>query len=459
MDPEPLSHRYQIVRPIGTGDTTRVLEAWDRLANCPVAIKIPIGQFANDKAFLLRLEREVAALAGFTHPNIAAVHTVERGAGFVVAELVDGASLGDMLAGRGPLPPLGAARITAQVCAALAAAHARGIVHGHLTPTNVLLTVDGRVKLTDFRVAHAARPLASTADPAADLRALARLLAAMLTGGQPADGEPVRLGPEVPPGLAVIVARADDPEHSYRSAAEVGQDLDRFLASVGPAAAPADQHDTPLAHDAPDALATAIPFRSTDLVSSPTGSRQLRAARGVAPSRRRRGLAVAAGLVGASLLVCGAVAGVTLRDREPGGAVASQATAAPSPTLIPATTTSRPRPATSMSTATSRAPTTTAQPAIAPPATAATVTSRPTATTSQMVDPGQRTVPNVVGLHPQQAADVLAQAQLGTQILLVLVRDPERVQRVITQQPPAGQVVPTGSEVTVMVGTIRPTSL
>lgn len=388
------------------------------------------------------------------------MHTVERDAGFVVAELVDGASLGDMLAGRGPLPPRGAARLAGTVCAALAAAHAHGIVHGHLTPSNMLLTVDGQVKLTDFRLAHAARPLAGAADPAADLRALGRLLAPMLTGRQPADGEPVRLGPDVPAGLAAIVARADGPERPYRLAAEVGRDLDRFLASVRPGAGPADQRDMALAHDA---LAAVVAAPAADLASSPTGSRRLRAARGAArPSaRRRRVRTVAAGLVGASVVVGGVVAGGRLLDRGPGGAAAGvgQAMAAPPSTVVRATTTSRPQPATSTSTATSRAPATTVQPTIAAPAAAATVTSRPTATTGRMVGPGRRIVPNVVGLHPQQAAHVLAQAQLGMQSLLVQVRDPDQVRRVIAQQPPVGQVVPAGSEVTVLVGTIRPTSL
>ncbi len=466
MDPGLLGNRYQIVRPIGTGDTTTVLEAWEPLADRRVAIKVPIGRFANDKAFLVRLEREVAALAQFTHPNIAAVHTVERGggAGFVVAELVDGSNLRDMLAVRGPLPPLGAARVATRTCAALAAAHDRGIVHGHLTGANVLLTIDGQVKLTDFRLAQAARPLASAADPVADMRALGRLLAAMLTGREPADGEPVWLSPMVPPGLAAIVARADDPERPYHSAAELGRDLDRFLASVGSDAAPADQGDMTLAHDSTHVLAAMVAAMvaspAADPALSSAETAQLPVARGVArsPARRRRGLAVVAGLVGAGLIVGSAVAAVTLLDREPGGAAAGQAMAAPPAMLIPATTTSRPRPATT-STVTGQAPTTTAQPTIAAPVMAAppTVIWRPTATTRQVVDPGQRTMPNVVGLRPQQAADVLAQVNLGMQILLYQVHDPDQVRRVIAQQPPAGQVAPAGSEVTVLVGTMRPT--
>jgi eukaryotic-like serine/threonine-protein kinase len=448
MDPGLLSNRYQIVRPIGTGATTRVLEAWDRRANRPVAIKVPIGQLANDKAFLVRLEREVAALAGFSHPNVAAVYAVERGGGgFAVVELVDGSSLGALLAGRGPLPPARAAQLTATVCAALGAAHAHGIVHGHLTPANVVLSVDGQVKLTDFRIAQAAQPLASAADPGADLRALGRLLAAMLTGVVPADGEPVRLGPQVPAGLAAIVARTDDPKRPYRSAIEVGRDVDHFLATVRPEAAQAQQLGTTAAPDATGVLAASVPSRPADLLPSPTGSRRLRAARDAAPAprRRRRGLAVAAVLIGAGLVVGGAVTAVTWLDREPDGATVGvgQAMAAPPSTMVRATTTSGPRPATS--TVTSRASATAAPPA---------VTAQPTPTTGQVLGPGQRIVPDVVGLRPEQAAEVLAQAQLGMRSVLVLVRDPAQVQRVIAQQPTAGQVVPVGSQVTLLVGTL-----
>ncbi|HZC99799.1 MAG TPA: protein kinase [Actinomycetes bacterium] len=466
MDPGLLSNRYQIVRPIGTGDTTRVLEAWDRLAERRVAVKVPIERLANDKVFLLRLEREVAALAGFTHPNIAAVHTVERGggAGFVVAELVDGASLRDLLASRGPASPTRAAQLAATVCAALAAAHARGIAHGHLTVANVLLTLDGQVKLTDFRLAQAAQPMASAPDPAADLRALGRVLAAMLTGVEPADGEPVRLGPAVPAGLAAIVARADDPERPYSSAAEVGRDVDRFLAAVRPHAA-AERRGMPVAPDATDVQTTAVASPAAELVSSSAEPAQLPVARGIAlPLTRRRGLAVAVGLVAAGLIV-GGVAAVTPPGHQPGGAAVDvgQAKAVAPSTMVRATTTSRPRPATSTSgasgtvtsTVSSRAPTATAPPTGAAPAAPppATVASRPTATT------GQRSVPNVVGLHRKQAADVLAEARLGMQLVPVSIRDPSQVQRVVAQRPLAGEVVPAGSVVTVLVGTIGPTSL
>jgi serine/threonine-protein kinase len=456
MNPGLLSNRYQTVRPIGTGQLTKVLEARDRLTGRAVAIKVPIGPLAHDQAFLLRLDRELAALAGFTHPNVAAMLAVERGGGpgFVVVELVNGASLGEMLASRGPMPPARAAQLAATVCAVLAAAHARGIVHGHLSPANVLLAVDGQVKLTDFRIAKAAEPLAGAPDPAADLRALGRLLAVMLTGGDPGDGEPIRLDRTVPAGLATIVARADHPVEPYRSAAEVGRDLDRFLATIRPDATQTDQA-SPGASDTTDPVIAAIPSASALVLATPPGSRALMDAGDAesSPPRRRRGLVVAAGLIGAGLVVGGAVTAAMRLDREPNGATLriGQAMAAPA-SSVRATTTSGPRPASS--TSTSRAPSTTAPTTTAPPATSAppAATSQPPSTT--VPDPGDQIVPDTVGLRPERAAKVLARAGLSMQSSPFPVSDRAQVNRVVAQQPAAGQVVPAGSRVTVLVGTM-----
>jgi serine/threonine protein kinase len=229
-----LGGRYEIRRTIGTGEMTTVLEGWDRHTGRRVALKVPIGLLARDDWFLARLQHEVSTVVGFTHPNVSAIHALERDsqAGFVVVELVDGPSLRDMLAARGTLPPVSATRIAAQVCAALAVAHSHGLTHGHLTPANVLLGIDGCVKLTDFRLAQAARPMGAGPFPAADLQGLGRCLAAMLTGQEPTEGEPIRLGPNVPADLARIIARAagnSKDGETYDSAANLGSDLERHL--------------------------------------------------------------------------------------------------------------------------------------------------------------------------------------------------------------------------------------
>jgi tRNA A-37 threonylcarbamoyl transferase component Bud32 len=461
MDLGPLGDRYQIVRPIGRGATTTVLEAWDRLRSCRVAVKVPVAPFAGDEAFLDRLQREVWAVAGFIHPNVAAVHAMERAGqtAFVVVELVDGSDLGDMLGERGPMPPVGAARVAAEVCAAVAAAHARAIAHGHLVPANVLLTIDGGVKVTDFRLAQAAQDLGDAAagdlaDPAGDVRALGRCLAAMLTGREAADGEAVRLGRAVPADLATIVARAaggrDDAE-AYRSAAEVGQDLAGFLAAARPSPAGAARRGL-LPVPAPQAAAPVPAARPSPPADRPdpgpaaTGPpRRPAAARGATtPPRRRRRLALLAGLAALGLVAGGALGAAGRLSREPSRLGAGTAAAAP-PTETLATTISPP--------ASSRAATTTAPPSTRPPATTAAAAAP---TDRQRAGPDLRVVPNVVGLHRAQAAEVLARAQLGMQVLEVPVPESGKAQRVVAQEPSAGQTVPARSEVVVQVGSKRP---
>jgi tRNA A-37 threonylcarbamoyl transferase component Bud32 len=306
MAPEVLGNRYEVGRPIGRGATTRVLEAWDRQEQRHVALRVLIERLAGDEAFLGRLEREARTAASLSHPNIAAVHTVgwDSRTRFVVTELVDGPSLGDMLADRGPLPPVGAARVAANVCAALAAAHRCGVAHGHLTSANVLLAIDGRVKVTDFRLAQAARLAAAASDPAVDLQGVGRCLAAMLTGREPAADTLIRLVPEVPAELATIVLRAmGDLDSAYGSAAELGHDLDQFLASVQHGAASTVQPDLAPGHDRSRMVAVA---------SSPAG--QLAPLRAAEPPAHRVASAVASSLAGQRRRLI-LTAGL---DREPG---------------------------------------------------------------------------------------------------------------------------------------------
>jgi hypothetical protein len=452
MDLGPLGDRYQVVRPIGRGTTTAVLEAWDGLGRRRVALKVPVEPFARDGAFLDRLQREVWAVAGFAHPNVAAVHAIERAgqAVFVVVELVDGSNLSDMLGERGPMPPVGAARVAAEVCAAVAAAHTRGIAHGHLVPANVLLTIEGRVKVTDFRLAQAASAVgdaaeADLADPAGDVRALGRCLAAMLTGREPADGEGVRLGPAVPAELATIVARAAgdrDGAEAYRSAAEMGGDLAGFLAAARPGPGGAARRPAAPVPARPSPPPSDRPHPGPAAAGPPPPPP---AARGAPPpTRRRRRLALLAGLAAAGLVAGAALGAAGRLGREPDRLGAGTVAAPPSETL--ATTTIPP--------ASSRA-TTTAPRSTRPPATTAAAAA-PSPTAARSTGPDLRVVPNVVGLHRGQAADILAQAQLGVQVQQVLVSESGKVQRVVAQEPSAGQVVPARSEVVLLVGSKRP---
>jgi eukaryotic-like serine/threonine-protein kinase len=420
-----LDDRYEVVRSIGAGGMTRVFEAWDRQESRRVAVKMPMRRFADDRAFVARLEREVTAVAGLAHPNVAEVHEVrwDGRAGFVVAELVDGSSLWEMLAARGSLPPAGAAMVAAQACVALAAAHASGLTHGHLTPANVLLCIDGRVKLTDFRLAQAAKPALVAPGPEDDLHALGRCLVVMLTGREQPPGEPVWLSPEVPAELATIVRRATGRRGGYASAGDLGRDLVRFLATVRPGLALPGQPAQALGQDPGDMAGTPPPARR----------------------RRRRRLALVAGLAGAWLAVVAVVA-VGLPRGGPHRPAASQTPVPPSSVVLTPTT-SEPATSTTPSQAPTTAVPTSAARAQAPPA---PQPSRPPSGGGAGI-PERRTVPGVLGLNPEQAAQVLGGA--GLRVRFVGAHGRGRTRRVVAQDPTAGEVVPAGSVVTVTVAT------
>ena len=271
----------------------------------------------------------------------------------------------------------------------------------------------------------------------------------MLTGWEPVDIEVARLRFAVFAELATIVARAAGARRhagAYGSAAELGEDLARFLAAAYPDAGGAAQRDMVPAPAAPPVAAPRSWPAADRVPVSAVGSPGRPAASGGAPSgrRRRRRLTLLAALVTAGL-VAGGLASAGLLDREPGRLTAGNAVAPP--TAIPAITTSQP--------AGGRAAATTAPSSTQPPTTAPAAAATPSTTAGRVAGPGQRIVPNVVGLHREQAADLLAQAQLGVQVLKVSVRESGKVQRVIAQQPSAGQVVPARSEVVVLVGSRR----
>jgi hypothetical protein len=155
---------------------------------------------------------------------------------------------------------------------------------------------------------------------------------------------------------------------------------------------------------------------------------------------------VLAGLATAGLLAGGAL-GAGFTDREPGRTTDGTAAAAPPSATLATTITSLP--------AGIEAAVTTAPSSTRPPTTAAPATTPPATVTSHAGPSRGIVVPDVVGLHRQQAADVLAKAQLGVQVQQVLVTEAGKVQRVVAQQPSAGQLVPARTEVVLLVGSRR----
>src|SRR5208282_2743070 len=142
---------YEIQSPLGAGGMGEVYVAHDARLNREVAIKILPGSFSADPDRLQRFAQECRAAAALNHPNILSIFDIgeDRGAPYVVSELLEGETLRDRLRGAA-LPSRKAIDYARQVASGLAAAHEKGIVHRDLKPENIFITNDGRAKILDF---------------------------------------------------------------------------------------------------------------------------------------------------------------------------------------------------------------------------------------------------------------------------------------------------------------------
>jgi serine/threonine protein kinase len=147
--------RYELVRPLGHGAMAVVDLAHDVELDRPVALKRLAENLARDEDLRQRFLREARLAARLSHPNVVRVFDVgeDRGRPFIAMEYVEGETLADLVARRGPLSATQAATLGVQACAALAAAHAAGLVHRDVKPQNLLLGSDSVLKLGDFGIA------------------------------------------------------------------------------------------------------------------------------------------------------------------------------------------------------------------------------------------------------------------------------------------------------------------
>jgi hypothetical protein len=158
QDDSPLAGRYRLVEKLGTGGMSVVWRGYDETLGRWVAVKVLSPRLADDQMFRDRLRQEALAAARLSHPNITGIFDFGEAplddrltVPYVVMELNDGESVGARISRQGPLAWRDAVTVVAEVAAALATAHARGVVHRDVTPANVMLTGAG-AKVVDFGI-------------------------------------------------------------------------------------------------------------------------------------------------------------------------------------------------------------------------------------------------------------------------------------------------------------------
>ena len=268
-----IAGRYNLVSPLGRGGMGQVWEARDTRLDRKVAVKLLITDAVvpsqDPGPDVRRFTREAEVTAGLTHPSVPAIFDAGTydGGLYLVMELVDGYTIGDLVAEQGPLPIGWAAGIAGQIAAVLAIAHQGGTLHRDIKPQNVMLTRDGTAKILDFGVAGVvSQPITSTgaavgtpgyiapeqlhnlpASPQTDLYALGCLLYEMLAGEpvftatSPAglirmhlDQPPPPLRrPDVPPQLESVVWQLLEKDPARRPA-DARQVYDMLLPFVSP---------------------------------------------------------------------------------------------------------------------------------------------------------------------------------------------------------------------------------
>ena len=265
-----LNNRYQLLERLGSGGMSDVFRARDLMLERSVAIKVLHENYSNDNAFQQRFRQEARAAANLSHPNIVTVHDfgLDHGQLFIVMEHIPGKDLKTILRQRGRYSVEEAIPLMVQACAGIGYAHRAGLVHCDIKPHNMIVTPDGRLKVTDFGIARALStimpderadvvwgspqyfsPEQATGEapsPASDVYSLGIVLYEVLTGALPFTAPtseelarmhleatpipPSEYVPDLPSALEQIVLKvlSKEPAARYRTADQLGRVLLRF---------------------------------------------------------------------------------------------------------------------------------------------------------------------------------------------------------------------------------------
>jgi serine/threonine-protein kinase len=265
-----LDGRYRVATKIATGGTSTVYRGLDTRLDRPVALKVMDSRYSGDQQFLTRFQLEARTVARLKDPGLVAVYDqgLDARHPFLVMELVEGGTLRELLAERGPMPPYAVAAVLRPVLGGLAAAHRAGLVHRDVKPENVLISDEGEVKIVDFGLVRAVAEAGITstsvilgtaaylspeqvkegnASPRSDVYAVGIVAYELLTGQTPFTGDTAlsvayqRLDTDVPPPSSVISgvpsqfdelvqrATARDPASRYADAQDMGAELDAIV--------------------------------------------------------------------------------------------------------------------------------------------------------------------------------------------------------------------------------------
>lgn len=263
-----LGGRYEIIEKIGIGGMADVYKGTDRVLKRSVAIKVLKSEFREDEAFVKKFRSEAQAAAGLEHPNIVNIYDVaeDRGMHYIVMELVEGITLKEYIQKKGKLTPKEVIGITMQVCSGIDAAHTNNIIHRDIKPQNIMISKEGKVKVTDFGIAKATssntistnvmgsvhytspeQARGGFSDAKSDIYSLGITMYEMITGQLPFDGdttvsialkhlqedivEPSQIVPDIPYSLEQIILKCTQksPDRRYNDIAMLARDLKRSL--------------------------------------------------------------------------------------------------------------------------------------------------------------------------------------------------------------------------------------